>query len=97
MADIMVNGLQEPVMIRRDGYGIPHVQARDELDAWFGMGFAAAEDAGGRHRHRAGRHDVRGVRDAGCSHRGRRRQVRRARDSDRPDPARAGPSEGRVA
>jgi penicillin G amidase len=44
MADIMVDGLQELVMIRRDGYGIPHVQARDERDAWFGMGFAAAED-----------------------------------------------------
>lgn len=32
------------VTIRRDAYGIPHIEAESERDAWFGMGFAAAQD-----------------------------------------------------
>lgn len=32
------------VVIVRDGYGIPHVKAGSAGDAWFGMGFACAQD-----------------------------------------------------
>lgn len=32
------------VVVRRDEYGIPHVSAGDEPSAWFGLGYAAAED-----------------------------------------------------
>lgn len=39
-----VDGLDDLVVIGRDEHGIPHVEARSERDAWFGLGFAAAED-----------------------------------------------------
>lgn len=39
-----VAGLRAPLTIRRDTYGIPHVEASCAADAWFGQGFAAAQD-----------------------------------------------------
>jgi penicillin amidase len=39
-----VAGLQGEVLVIRDGYGIPHIKACCAADAWFGMGFACAED-----------------------------------------------------
>lgn len=39
-----VPGLDDDVVIARDDHGIPHVRARTEHDAWFGLGYAAAED-----------------------------------------------------
>jgi penicillin amidase len=39
-----VRGLHATTTIHRDAHGIPHIQAADEHDAWFGMGFAAAQD-----------------------------------------------------
>jgi len=39
-----VYGLNKRVYIRRDEYGIPHVEAENEADAWFGTGYACAED-----------------------------------------------------
>ncbi len=42
--ELKAEGLGAPVTIRRDGVGIAHVQAKDEVDAWFGQGFAAAQD-----------------------------------------------------
>jgi penicillin amidase len=41
---LTVPGLLAPVTIRRDAFGIPHVQATDEHGAWFGQGFAGAQD-----------------------------------------------------
>jgi len=40
----VVEGLHGSITIRRDPYGIPHVHAPSEPDAWFGMGFASAQD-----------------------------------------------------
>lgn len=40
----VVAGPEAPITIRRDAYGIPHIQAAAEGDAWFGMGYAAAQD-----------------------------------------------------
>ena len=37
-------GLEAPVTVYRDRWGIPHVQARTAHDAWFGQGFATAQD-----------------------------------------------------
>ena len=37
-------GLDAPLTIRRDGYGVAHIEAATEHDAWFGQGFAAASD-----------------------------------------------------
>ena len=43
-SDITVNGLMAPVSITRDGHGIPHVSASNSADAFFGQGFATAQD-----------------------------------------------------
>ncbi len=41
---IEVPGLAGPVWIDRDRYGVPHVEAESELDAFFGWGFVHAQD-----------------------------------------------------
>lgn len=41
---LRVDGLGERIEIARDGRGIPHVLAASERDAWFGLGFAHAQD-----------------------------------------------------
>ena len=41
---IEVGGLPASVRIHRDDHGIPHVEAADEASAWFGMGYACAQD-----------------------------------------------------
>ena len=42
--EIAIEGIERSVTIRRDAYGVPHIRAHTEADAWFGMGFAAAQD-----------------------------------------------------
>ena len=37
-------GIAGPVTIRRDGYGIPYVEAGSEEDAWYGVGFCQGQD-----------------------------------------------------
>ncbi len=37
-------GLREPVTIRRDQWSIPHIEAANDHDAWFGLGFCQAQD-----------------------------------------------------
>ncbi|MDE2844830.1 MAG: penicillin acylase family protein, partial [Chloroflexota bacterium] len=39
-----VEGLRGPVTIRRDRYGIPMIEAEDELDVFFGFGFCQGQD-----------------------------------------------------
>lgn len=41
---LTLDGLQEPVDIHRDAYGIPHVRARTMSDAFFAQGFVHAQD-----------------------------------------------------
>jgi penicillin amidase len=41
---LRVTGAHGPVRIRRDGWGIPHIDAGSEADAWFGLGFCHAQD-----------------------------------------------------
>jgi penicillin amidase len=41
---LAVPGLHHELTIRRDQWGIPHVDARDELDACFGIGFCHGQD-----------------------------------------------------
>ena len=36
--------VKRPVRIERDSWGIPHISAEDELDLFFGYGFAMAQD-----------------------------------------------------
>ncbi|OWK43794.1 penicillin acylase family protein [Fimbriiglobus ruber] len=46
--DIRVPGLTAPVTIRRDKWGIPHIDAQSGADAWFGLGFCNGQDRAGQ-------------------------------------------------
>lgn len=39
-----VDGLRGTVRVRRDGYGIPMIEAENELDVFFGFGFCQGQD-----------------------------------------------------
>src|SRR5262245_31326310 len=39
-----VDGWRERARIRRDGHGVLHVEAQDDADAWFGLGFCHGQD-----------------------------------------------------
>ncbi len=39
-----VPGINEPLTIRRDGWGVPHIDAATETDAWYGLGFCHGQD-----------------------------------------------------
>ena len=39
-----VTGTTSPIRIRRDRYGVPHVTAADDADAWYGLGFCQGQD-----------------------------------------------------
>lgn len=41
---LAVRGLDAPVTIRRDAYGVPHIDARTERDAWYAAGFCQGQD-----------------------------------------------------
>lgn len=41
---LAVEGSRGEVVIRRDRWGIPHVDAGDDPDAWFGLGFCQGQD-----------------------------------------------------
>ena len=43
---LRIEGLSAPVIVSRDRWAIPHVEARTELDAWFGLGFCHGQDRG---------------------------------------------------
>ena len=42
--EIAVPGLDAPVTIRRDRYGVPHITAETEHDAWYALGFCQGQD-----------------------------------------------------
>jgi penicillin amidase len=39
-----VRGIHHPVRIRRDGYGVPYIEAENDAEAWFGLGFCHGQD-----------------------------------------------------
>jgi penicillin amidase len=41
---VTASGLREELVIRRDRWGVPHIEARSEADAWCGLGFAQGQD-----------------------------------------------------
>ena len=43
-ATLRLNGLERPLVVHRDVHGIPHVRAETAHDAFFGQGFAHAQD-----------------------------------------------------
>lgn len=42
--DLEVPGLGKAVSIRRDRWGIPHIEASGETDGWYGLGFCHGQD-----------------------------------------------------
>src|SRR4030042_815229 len=41
---LTVEGVSASIEIRRDRFGVPHIQAADDADAWFGVGFCHGQD-----------------------------------------------------
>ncbi len=41
---LRIAGLREPVEVRRDKWGVPHIEARNQADLFFAQGFVAAQD-----------------------------------------------------
>jgi penicillin amidase len=41
---LQVPGIDRPVRIRRDRFGVPHIEAETDADAWFGIGFCHGQD-----------------------------------------------------
>ena len=41
---LRVEGISAPVRIRRDNWGIPYIEAQDDCDAWYGLGFCQGQD-----------------------------------------------------
>ncbi len=39
-----IDGIKGPVLIRRDRYSIPHIEAERDEDAWYGLGFCQGQD-----------------------------------------------------
>lgn len=44
--DLTVPGMDRPILIRRDEWGIPHIEAETDTDAAFAIGFCHAQDRG---------------------------------------------------
>ncbi len=42
--ELRVRGLNAPVTVRRDQWGVPHIDAAGELDAYFAVGFCQGQD-----------------------------------------------------
>ena len=42
--DLTIPGLREPVEVRRDRWGVPHIYARNQHDLFLAQGFVAAQD-----------------------------------------------------
>ena len=39
-----MRGISAAVQIERDTYGVPHIYAKTDADAYFGLGYAEAQD-----------------------------------------------------
>lgn len=42
--DLHLEQLERPVTVHRDGWGVPHIEAISERDAWFAAGFCQGQD-----------------------------------------------------
>src|SRR5579871_2336360 len=41
---IAVAGPRDQIVVSRDEWGIPHIKAQNDYDAWFGLGFCNGQD-----------------------------------------------------
>ena len=44
--ELVIPGLANPITIHRDRYGVPYIRAKNEKDAWYGLGFCQGQDRG---------------------------------------------------
>jgi penicillin amidase len=44
VTDLTIPGLRQPVEVRRDRWGVPHIYAKNQQDLFFAQGFVAAQD-----------------------------------------------------
>lgn len=44
VSDLTIPGLREPVEVRRDRWGVPHIYAKNQRDLFLAQGFVAAQD-----------------------------------------------------
>ena len=42
--ELTVAGATDTITIRRDRFGVPHIEASSDADAWFGLGFCQGQD-----------------------------------------------------
>ncbi|MFV1963074.1 MAG: penicillin acylase family protein, partial [Acidimicrobiia bacterium] len=42
--DLAVSGIEAPVRIRRDAFGVAYIDAAGDIDAWYGLGFCHGQD-----------------------------------------------------
>ena len=42
--ELTVQGIRRPVVIRRDRYGVPYIEAETDDDAWYALGFCQGQD-----------------------------------------------------
>ena len=91
--EIALPGLHDSVSVWRDAWGIPHVRAANEPDAWFAQGFVTAQDRLWAMEYDRRRAVGRWAEAAGPSAVGPDLQMRRHRleDAARADYAAAGP------
>src|SRR5258707_12470031 len=46
--ELRVRGPSAPISIRRDSWGVPHIDAQNDFDATFALGFCHGQDRGGQ-------------------------------------------------
>src|SRR4030095_8565957 len=46
--ELRVRGPRAPITIRRDKYGVPHIDAENEADGHFAVGFCQGQDRAGQ-------------------------------------------------
>src|SRR5580698_10126311 len=46
--ELRISGPKEPITIRRDKYGVPHIDVASETDAMFALGFCQGQDRAGQ-------------------------------------------------
>ena len=90
---VTLPGLRAEAQVRRDNWGIPHIRAANERDAWFAQGFVTAQDRLWAMEYDRRRAVGRWAEAAGQSAVGPDMQMRRHRlaDAARADYAAAGP------
>ncbi|HEN21005.1 MAG TPA: penicillin acylase family protein, partial [Desulfobacteraceae bacterium] len=42
--EVFIKGINGPIRVRRDQFSVPYIEAENENDAWFGLGFVQGQD-----------------------------------------------------